>query len=90
VNEGIVASLKRLQVDYVDLLFCHRPDPLTPTETVVRAMTDVVRSGKATAWGTSEWSAQQITEAVWIAKTHGNVCFTFLPKVEYVQILYLV
>lgn len=71
VREGLDASLKRLQLDYVDLVFCHRPDPLTPTETVVRAMTDAVRSGKATAWGTSEWSAQQITEAVWIAKTYG-------------------
>ena len=71
ILEGVNASLQRLQLDYVDLVFCHRFDPLTPTETVVRAMTDVVRSGKATAWGTSEWSAQQITEAVWIAKTYG-------------------
>ena len=54
-------------MDYVDLLFCHRPDPFTPTETIVRGMTDVVRSGRASAWGTSEWSAQQITEAYWIA-----------------------
>ena len=46
VDEGIDGSLERLQLPYVDLLFCHRPDPLTPTETVVRAMTDVVRSGK--------------------------------------------
>ena len=67
INEGLDASLQRLQVDYVDLLFCHRPDPFTPTETIVRAMTDVVRSGRATAWGTSEWSAQQITEAYWMA-----------------------
>jgi len=71
ISEGITASLKRLQTDYVDLLFCHRPDPLTPTETVVRAMSDVVRSGRATAWGTSEWSAQQITEAVWMARAYG-------------------
>lgn len=71
VMEGLDASLKRLQVDYVDLVFCHRPDPFTPTETVVRVMTDAIRSGKATAWGTSEWSAQQITEAVWIARTYG-------------------
>ena len=63
INEGLDAALKRLQVNYVDLLFCHRPDPFTPTETVVRSMTDIVRSGRATAWGTSEWSAQQITEA---------------------------
>lgn len=71
IREGLDKSLERLQCDYVDLVFCHRPDPFTPTETVVRAMTDAVRSGKATAWGTSEWSAQQITEAVWIAKTQG-------------------
>ncbi|MEE2787108.1 MAG: aldo/keto reductase [Myxococcota bacterium] len=71
IHEGIDGSLARLQLDYVDLLFCHRPDPLTPTETVVRAMTDVIRSGRATAWGTSEWSAQQITEAFWIARTLG-------------------
>ncbi len=71
IREGLDAALARLQVDYVDLVFCHRPDPFTPTETVVRAMTDMVRSGRATAWGTSEWSAQQITEAVWIARTQG-------------------
>lgn len=71
LREGMASALKRLQVDYVDLVFCHRPDPLTPTETVVRGMTNLVRSGKATAWGTSEWSAQQITEAHWIAKMYG-------------------
>jgi len=71
ITEGIDAALERLQTPYVDLVFCHRPDPLTPTETVVRAMTDAVRCGKATAWGTSEWSAQQITEAVWIARQYG-------------------
>jgi aryl-alcohol dehydrogenase-like predicted oxidoreductase len=62
IEEGVDAALARLQLTYVDLLFCHRPDPFTPTETVVRAMNDVVRSGRAMAWGTSEWSAQQITE----------------------------
>lgn len=62
IMEGVDAACKRLQIDYVDLVFCHRPDALTPTETIVRAMTDLVRVGKATAWGTSEWSAQQITE----------------------------
>ena len=71
LNEGLAASLERLQLDYVDLVFCHRPDPYTPTETVVRGMTDLVRSGKATAWGTSEWSAAQIVEAVWIARMYG-------------------
>ncbi len=71
IIEGAVDALDRLQVDYVDLVFCHRPDPLTPTETVVRAMTDIVRNGLATAWGTSEWSAQQFTEAVWMARSMG-------------------
>lgn len=71
VLEGLDACLRRLRVDYVDCVFCHRPDPFTPTETVVRAMTDAVRSGKATSWGTSEWSAVQIMEAIWIARTYG-------------------
>jgi voltage-dependent potassium channel beta subunit len=71
IREGMDKSLERLQLDYVDLVFCHRPDPMTPTATVVRNMTHLVRSGKATAWGTSEWSAQQITEAYWIAKMEG-------------------
>lgn len=71
ILEGIEAALDRLQVDYVDLVFCHRPDPHTPTETVVQAMTDAVRRGAATAWGTSEWSAQQLTEAFWIARSLG-------------------
>ena len=70
-REGIDACLKRLQLDYVDMVFCHRPDQFTPTATVVRAMTNLVRSGKATSWGTSEWSAQQITEAFWIARSEG-------------------
>ena len=71
IHEGLDSSLERLKLSYVDLVFCHRPDPHTPTETVVRAMTDVIRSGRATAWGTSEWSAQQITEAFWLARTLG-------------------
>jgi voltage-dependent potassium channel beta subunit len=71
LREGMDSALKRLQVDYVDLVFCHRPDPYTPTETVVRGMTTLIRSGKATAWGTSEWSAQQITEAHWVAQMYG-------------------
>lgn len=69
--EGLDASLKRLQLKYVDIVFCHRPDSATATEMIVRAMTEVVRSGKAMAWGTSEWSAQQITEAYWIARELG-------------------
>lgn len=71
ITEAVEASLARLQLSYVDLLFCHRPDPFTPTETVVRAMSDMVRQGFAMSWGTSEWSAQQITEAYWIARSLG-------------------
>lgn len=54
IMEGIDASLERLQMDYVDLLFCHRPDVQTPIEETVFAMNDVVRSGRAFYWGTSE------------------------------------
>jgi len=66
--EGMDACLKRLQLDYVDVVFCHRPDELTPTEEIVQAYTDIIHSGKALYWGSSEWTAQQITEAYWIAK----------------------
>lgn len=66
--EGIDASLKRLQLDYVDLLFCHRPDPHTPIEETVRAMTHIINQGKAFYWGTSEWSALQLQEAYTIAR----------------------
>jgi aryl-alcohol dehydrogenase-like predicted oxidoreductase len=59
----IQASLKRLDMDYVDLLYCHRPDTSTPVEETVRAMNWVIDHGYAFYWGTSEWSAQQITEA---------------------------
>lgn len=69
--EGINASLRRLQMEYVDLLFCHRPDPLTPIEETVFAMNDIVRSGKAFYWGTSEWSAAEIIEAHAIARRYN-------------------
>ncbi|NMC12136.1 MAG: voltage-dependent potassium channel subunit beta [Chloroflexi bacterium] len=68
IMEGIDASLKRLQMDYVDLLFCHRPDLFTPIEETVWAMNQVIQQGKAFYWGTSEWSAQQISEAYGIAR----------------------
>ena len=66
--EGTNASLKRLQMDYVDLIFCHRPDIRTPIEETVWAMNQVINQGKAFYWGTSEWNAQQITEAVGVAR----------------------
>ncbi|HEX5131435.1 MAG TPA: aldo/keto reductase [Candidatus Krumholzibacteria bacterium] len=68
IVEGADASLRRLQLDYVDLLFCHRPDPDTPIEETVRAMNHVIALGRALYWGTSEWSAAQIAEAVAIAR----------------------
>jgi len=68
--EGIRNSLKRMQMEYVDLLFCHRPDPDTPIEETVLAMNDIVRSGLAFYWGTSEWSAEQLKEAYRIAKEY--------------------
>jgi len=71
IMEGMNNSLKRLQLDYVDIVFAHRPDPLTPIEETVRAFTQVIREGKACYWGTSEWTPQQITEAFWVAKLHG-------------------
>jgi len=71
IVEGVHKALKRLQTDYVDLLFCHRPDPDTPIEETVRAMDIVVRQGKAFYWGTSEWSAAEIVRADALARQYG-------------------
>jgi len=68
IFEGTNAALKRLQTDYVDLIFCHRPDQYTPIEETVWAMNQVLQQGKALYWGTSEWSSQQIMEAYHIAR----------------------
>jgi voltage-dependent potassium channel beta subunit len=68
VIEACHAALGRLQVDHLDLYFCHRPDIDTPIEETVRAMHDLVQQGKVLYWGTSEWSAQQITEAHRVAR----------------------
>jgi voltage-dependent potassium channel beta subunit len=65
--EGIDGSLKRLGMDYVDIVYCHRADPETPIEETARAMQDIVQSGRAIYWGVSEWSADEI-RAAW------NVC----------------
>ena len=68
VVEGTTAALERLQMDYVDLVFCHRPDRETPIEETVRAMSHLVESGYAFYWGTSEWSAEQIRHAYAVAR----------------------
>jgi voltage-dependent potassium channel beta subunit len=71
VTDAAHAALKRLRVDYLDLYFCHRPDIDTPIEETVRAMHNLVLQGKVLYWGTSEWSAQQLTEAYAVARQHG-------------------
>ena len=68
IIEGTEAALRRLQSDYVDLIFCHRPDLHTPVEETVRALDYVINQGKAVYWGTSEWNATQIMEAYGIAR----------------------
>jgi len=70
LTEAINGSLARLALDHVDLVFCHRPDPDTPIEETVFAMHDIVASGKALYWGTSEWSAAEIMTAWQIAERH--------------------
>lgn len=67
VVDACEAALKRLQVDYLDLYFCHRPDPETPIEETVYTMNDLIRQGKILYWGTSEWEAPQLEEAFKIA-----------------------
>jgi len=68
--ESIDGSLQRLDMDYVDLLFCHRPDPTTAIEETVWAMHNIIERGKALYWGTSEWEAADILSAIDIAERH--------------------
>jgi voltage-dependent potassium channel beta subunit len=69
IIEACHAALKRLQVDYLDLYFCHRPDKNTPMEEIVWTMNHLIQQGKIFYWGTSEWSAQEIMEAHMVAKS---------------------
>lgn len=71
VYEACRNSLKRLQLDYLDLFFCHRPDPNTPIEETVRAMDDLIHQGKILYWGTSEWNAADIMRAHGLARELG-------------------
>lgn len=68
--EGINGSLERLQLEHVDLIYCHRPDKNTPIEETVWAMHNIIEWGKAMYWGTSEWSAAEIVAAIEIAERH--------------------
>jgi len=69
--QAIDGSLKRLQMDFVDLAYCHRPDPETPVEETVWAMNDMIQQGKALYWGTSEWSAAELTQAFEVCERNG-------------------
>jgi voltage-dependent potassium channel beta subunit len=69
--QAVDGSLKRFGLDHIDLIYCHRSDPLTPIEETVRAMSDIIGQGKALYWGTSEWSAGDIRAAWEIADRHG-------------------
>ncbi len=68
--QAIDGSLKRMQLDFIDLIYCHRPDPHTPVEETAWAMSDIISQGKALYWGTSEWSADDIRAAYEIAERH--------------------
>lgn len=71
--EACEAALKRLQVEYLDLFFCHRPDKSTPIEETVRTMNTLIQQGKIFYWGTSEWSAQEIMEAHMVAEKYNLI-----------------
>ncbi len=73
VIEACNAALKRLQIDYLDLYFCHRPDKNTPIEETVLAMNTLLQQGKILYWGTSEWSAVEIMEAIAVAKQYNLI-----------------
>jgi len=79
--ESIQKSLKRIGTDYVDIYYCHRHDPDTPVEEVVRIMDDLIHWGIVLYWGTSEWPAARIAEAVGIARQYG----LHAPRVEQPQ-----
>ena len=79
---AIDASLDRLKMDFVDLIFCHRADPDTPMEEIVWAMSDIIASGRALYWGTSEWSAEQIKEA-WEVADKLNLRKPVMEQPEY-------
>jgi voltage-dependent potassium channel beta subunit len=73
ITEAVHASLKRLGLDYLDLYFCHRYDPDTTVEEVVRTMNDLIQQGKILYWGTSEWEAAQVMEAYGVARQYGLI-----------------
>lgn len=73
IMEACHAALRRMQTEYLDLYYCHRPDPETPMEEIVRTMNILIEQGKVFYWGTSEWSADEILEAHKVAKELGLI-----------------
>lgn len=73
IVEACDQALERLQLDYLDLYFCHRPDPETPIEETVWSMHNLIMQGKILYWGTSEWSAQEITQAHQVARQYNLI-----------------
>ncbi|CAJ1055171.1 voltage-gated potassium channel subunit beta-2-like [Xyrichtys novacula] len=73
IIEGLRASLERLQLDYIDVVFANRPDPSTPIEETVRAMTHVINQGMAMYWGTSRWTSMEIMEAYSVARQFNQI-----------------
>lgn len=71
IFESIDKSLERMQMEYVDIYFCHRPDPETPILETARAMNDLIQQGAVMYWGTSEWEAHQIAEAIRVCDKHN-------------------
>ena len=88
VVDACHAALKRLQLDYLDLYFCHRPDPETPIEETVRAMHTLVMQGKICYWGTSEWSAKEIKEAYKISKDL-NLTPPSMEQPQYLSLIHI-
>ena len=80
--QAIDGSLERLGLDFVDLLFCHRPDPNTPIEETVWAMSDIISAGKALYWGTSEWTADEI-RAAWDIADRRNLHKPVVEQPQY-------
>ena len=76
INDACNAALKRMKVDYLDLFYCHRPDPDTPILETVFAMNDLITQGKIMYWGTSEWSAKEIEEAFKLCNDYNLRCPT--------------
>ncbi|MDQ4075199.1 MAG: aldo/keto reductase family protein [Chloroflexota bacterium] len=86
IMESVDKSLQRLGTDYLDIYFCHRPDPETPIEETARAMSDLVHQGKVLYWGSSMWKPAQIVEAYEICERYG----LYKPQVEQPQYSMLV